>query len=77
MKFKIFEGSAIRDVYEKVKTADGLGTTLQKVGIEEYTFVVEIDEHSLRAMGGRAARNKNGRAVRGGLVARVTNRKKS
>lgn len=45
------------------------------VGNEEYTFVVEIDEKSLIAMGGRAARNKNGRAQRGGMVAKITSRR--
>lgn len=75
MNFKIYEGSGVRDVFERVKTADGLGHTRQKVGTEEYAFTVVIDEASLRAMGGRAACNKNGKAVRGGLVAKVTRRK--
>jgi hypothetical protein len=73
---RIFEGSGIRNVYERVKTADGLGTTLEKVGTEEYTFVVDIDEQSLRSMGGRASSNKNGKAVRGGLKAKITSRRK-
>jgi len=76
MKYKIFEGSGVRDVFEKVATADGLGTTLQKIGQEHYTFVVEITDADLRSMGGRAARNTNGKAVRGGMVAKVTGRKR-
>jgi hypothetical protein len=75
-KFKIFEGSGTRDLYERVKCADGLGFTTQKCGREEYSFVVEIDEQSLRSLGGRAASNVNAKAVRGGLTAKITRRRK-
>jgi hypothetical protein len=73
---RIFEGSGIRDVYEQVATTDGLGTTLKKVGQEQYTFVVEINEESIRTMGGRAALNQGGKAVRGGLKAKITSRRR-
>lgn len=75
-KLKVFEGRGVRNVYEKVPTADGLGTTLEKVGQEEYTFTIDITERSLTGMGSRAASNITGKAVRGGLECKITSRRR-
>jgi len=64
-KLRLYAATAVRDVYK-----DGV-----VIGKEEYSFTVEIDEKSLRAMGGRAARNSTSRAQRGGMVAKVTSRR--
>lgn len=76
VKIKVYEGTGTRNLIEKVATADGLGTTGQKIGVEMYGFVVEIDADWLRSMGARAAANVNGKAVRGGVTAKVVNRTK-
>lgn len=69
-KILVRSGRATRDVYETNKT-----TYAQvKVGSELFSYVVEIDEKSLMSLVGRAARNKNGKAVRGGLVAKIVSR---
>lgn len=76
IKIKIHEGTGTRDLYVMVATDDGLGTTKKKVGTETYSFELVVDTDWFHSMGARAARNANGRAVRGGVTAKVVNRRR-
>lgn len=75
VKIKIYEGTGTRKLY--ARTADGHGGwTSTEDGNEMYGFVVEVDADWFRSMGAIAARNTTGRAKRGGLTAKVVNRRK-
>ena len=75
VKIEVYAGTGARKLY--VRTDDGHGGwTSKEDGSEMYGFVVEVDADWLRSMGARAAANKTGRAKRGGVTAKVVNRRK-
>lgn len=71
----IFTGSSTRHLYKPEPTTDGFGTKAEPIGVETFDYVVEVDMDTIHAMAHRAAANKNGRAIRGPILVKVTNRR--
>lgn len=76
-RIKVFSDlSRVRELTKKVPTDDGNGVSYVNDGKEEFFFEVSLDMDSVNRMAYIAARNKTGKAKRGGLEVKIVGRKR-